>query len=210
MFSFFFSVCSGLKIQDCPPDLPESGADSIYSYENLPSKHQKKYVYASRFIQLVRAKTPKITYYSAKAKCDLMENLDNFELTFYEGEKIVRTSENNVTIFDCDGNTVAMSGDESIRALWQHYQQCFDHCKNLERALGSINSEADCFPVIVGRRPANAPVLSVSKCNSNNLLTPKLPSVSLKHIHNNDKIVRIGINEMNFYMIAGRFTYVTE
>lgn len=169
-----------MKIQDCPPDLPESGADSIYSYENLPSKHQKKYVYASRFIQLVRAKTPKITYYSSKAKCDLMENLENFEISFYDGEKIVRTSEMNVNIFDSDGNQLELNNENnSIRALWQHYQQCFEHCKTLERTLNSINADGECFPIIVGRRPATAPILAVSRCNSNNLLTPRLASVSV-------------------------------
>ncbi|XP_055322215.1 serine/threonine-protein kinase PLK4 [Sitodiplosis mosellana] len=169
----------GVKIQDTPPDLPESGADSIYSYENLPSKHQKKYVYASRFIQLVRAKTPKITYYSHKGKCDLMENLENFELSFYDGDKIVRTSDDNVTIYDCDGNTLALNNEnDSIRALWLHYQECFEHCKTLERTLSSINSESECFPIIVGRRPTSAPVLGVSKCNSNNFLSPRLGGAS--------------------------------
>lgn len=178
-FCIFFS-CSGLKIQDTPPDLPESGADSIYSYENLPSKHQKKYVYASRFIQLVRAKTPKVTYYSHKCKCDLMENLENFEVLFYDGEKIVRTSENNVNIYDSDGNTLAMNNEnDSIRALWLHYLECFEHCKTLERALSAINSESECFPIIVGRRPTSAPVLGVSKCNSNNFLSPRLGGVSV-------------------------------
>lgn len=177
---FYFSICSGLKIQDTPPDLPESGADSIYSYENLPSKHQKKYVYASRFIQLVRAKTPKITYYSPKGKCDLMENLENFELSFYDGEKIVRTSENSVNIFDCDGNTLAFNNEnDSIRALWLHYQQCYEHCKTLERTLSTINGESDCFPIIVGRRPTSAPVLGISKCSTNNILSPRFGGVSI-------------------------------
>lgn len=172
---FFSNLSSGLKIQDCPPDLPESGADSIYSYENLPSKHQKKYVYASRFIQLVRAKTPKITYYSPKGKCDLMENLENFEITFYNGEKIVRTSEKNVNIFDNDGNVVAMSNEnDTIRSLWLHYQQCLEHCKTLERTLNTIHSDGDCFPIIVGRRPASAPALNSS--------TPRLPNVSFQRI----------------------------
>lgn len=172
--------CSGSRIHDCPPDLPESGVDSIYSYENLPPKHQKKYVYASRFIQLVREKTPKVTYYSAKAKCDLMENLENFELTFYNGEKIVRTSENDVKMKDNAGNSIQMNGEhDSARALWLHYQQCFEHCKTLERTLSNIHGEGkECFPIIIGRRPATAPVLGVSKCNSNNLLTPRLASVS--------------------------------
>lgn len=74
-----------------PPDShtappPAQGADKMYSVENLPEKHWKKYMYAFKFVELVRAKTPKVTYYSDKAKCLLMENLVDFELCFYEGK----------------------------------------------------------------------------------------------------------------------------
>lgn len=77
----------GCRPTDRPPALPEQGADAIYSYESLPSKHWKKYIYASRFVELVKAKTPKVTYYSEKAKCLLMENTPtpDFEACFYEG-----------------------------------------------------------------------------------------------------------------------------
>lgn len=169
-----------MKIQDCPPDLPESGADSIYSYENLPSKHQKKYVYASRFVQLARAKTPKITYYSTKAKCDLMENMEHFEVSFYDGQKIVRISEDNVRIFDSGGSMIALNGEQdSGHTLWQHYQQCFDHCKTLERALSNIHGEGkECFPIIVGRNQAKASNSTDSRNNTNNILSPRLAGVS--------------------------------
>lgn len=149
----------------------------------------------------MRAKTPKITYYSAKAKCDLMENLDNFELLFYDGEKIVRTSEKNVTFYDSDGNTIAMTGDnDSLRSLYHHYQQCFEHCRTLERTLSAINCDGECFPIIVGRRPASAPVLSVSKCNSNNLLTPKCVSYQ-------SKVVKINLN---FFQIDIRIIRILQ
>lgn len=69
-----------------PPKLPQKGANAIFSYENLPEKHWKKYMYAAKFVELVRAKTPKITYYSDKAKCVLMENLTDFESCFYDGK----------------------------------------------------------------------------------------------------------------------------
>lgn len=169
-----------MRIQDFPPELPDSGADSIYSYENLPSKHQKKYVYASRFVQLARAKTPKITYYSTKAKCDLMENMENFEVSFYDGQKIVRTSENNVRIFDSTGSMIAMNGEhDSVQTLWQHYQQSFEHCKSLERALSNIHSDGkECFPIIVGRNQAKATNSTDSRNNTNNILSPRLAGVS--------------------------------
>lgn len=170
-----------MKIQDCPPDLPESGADSIYSYENLPSKHQKKYIYASRFIHLVRSKTPKITYYSAQGKCELMENLDHFEVSFYDGSKIVQTSAEQVKLTDSDDHPIALTcitdENNSARGLWLHYQQCLEHCKVLEQTLSSISSNGECFPVIVGRRPATAPILSSLKSQSNNIITPKMPNV---------------------------------
>lgn len=177
---FLKKIRSGLKIQDCPHDLPESVADKTFTHENLPTKHHKKYVYASRFVQLVRAKTPKITYYSSKGKSDLMENLDNFEIAFYGGEKIIRTSENNVTFLNSNGKKISIDGEnEMIRSLWLHYQQCFEHCQTLERAISNIQSDGERFPIIVGRRPAHAPILSVSKCNSNNMFSPRLLSVSI-------------------------------
>ena len=41
-----------------------------------------------RFVGLVRSKTPKVTMYTEKAKCMLMENAPtpDFEAAFYEGE----------------------------------------------------------------------------------------------------------------------------
>jgi hypothetical protein len=48
------------------------GADAFYSYQSLPSKLWKKYLYAARFVNLVRAKTPKITLYTSKV-CNYKE-----------------------------------------------------------------------------------------------------------------------------------------
>ena len=81
----------GVSIAPEPPELPLNGADHLFNYENLPSKHFKKYLYASRFIEMVQAKTPKVTFYSVKAKCQLMESRVDFEANFYEGEKLVKT-----------------------------------------------------------------------------------------------------------------------
>jgi polo-like kinase 4 len=41
-------------------------------------------------VNLVKAKTPKVTFYSDKAKCLLMENGPDadFEVCFYEGKKV--------------------------------------------------------------------------------------------------------------------------
>lgn len=69
-----------------PPPLPTQGTDHIYGLENLPEKHWKKYTYATKFVELIKAKTPKITYYTEKAKCLLMENASDFEASFYGGK----------------------------------------------------------------------------------------------------------------------------
>lgn len=50
-------------------------------------KYWKKYQYATKFIQLVKSKTPKVTLYTKFAKCMLMENSPDadLEMCFYDG-----------------------------------------------------------------------------------------------------------------------------
>lgn len=76
----------GTQPSSVPPPLPSNGTDNIFSFENLPEKHWKKYMYASQFVDVVKAKTPKVTNYTDKAKCLLMENLNDFEAYFYDGK----------------------------------------------------------------------------------------------------------------------------
>ena len=77
----------GSEPKDDPPPVPPEGADWLFNFESLPEKYWKKYLYAARFISLVRAKTPKVTLYSSRAKCHLMENEPDhdFEACFYQG-----------------------------------------------------------------------------------------------------------------------------
>ncbi len=67
-------------------DFAASGV-SVFSYESLPDKYWKKYMYASRFVAMVKAKTPKVTYYSDRAKVFVMENEPDpdYEANFYQG-----------------------------------------------------------------------------------------------------------------------------
>lgn len=53
----------------------------------LIEKYWKKYQYASKFVQLVKSKTPKVTLYTKYAKVMLMENSPNadLEVCFYDG-----------------------------------------------------------------------------------------------------------------------------
>jgi len=76
----------GVEVGEEAVTLPSAGADHIFSYHNLPERHHTKYVYAARFVDLVRAVTPKVTFFSDRAKCMLMENSPpNFEANFYSG-----------------------------------------------------------------------------------------------------------------------------
>nr|XP_019933307.2 serine/threonine-protein kinase PLK4 [Aedes albopictus] len=157
----------GVPIEDEPPDVPPGGADSIFSYENLPEKHWKKYQYAARFVQMVKAKTPKITYYSEKAKCQLMETLKDYEASFYSGTKIVKSPQDGVKIVDSNGITIRTTANlsSSQNAEYQHFQQTMEHCLNIERALSAIQT-GKTFPLIIGRRPAHAPPPSSSSSSS--------------------------------------------
>ncbi|XP_066955543.1 serine/threonine-protein kinase PLK4 isoform X2 [Macrobrachium rosenbergii] len=155
---------SGLGCQpgDCPPPLPEEGADFIFSYENLPQKHWKKYIYAARFVKVVRSKTPKITYYSDQAKGMLMENSPdpNFEALFYSGLKMVSCG-NDLTVSDVAGTkTVPRSSapnrlQETYHPLYLHFKEVRDHCLYIERVLTEVMEKTglNCFPVIMGRKP---------------------------------------------------------
>ena len=77
----------GFPIMEAPPSPPQDSGITRHSYHDLPSRYWKKYQYASRFILLVRSKTPKVTLYTPDAKCMLMENgpTADYEACFYSG-----------------------------------------------------------------------------------------------------------------------------
>lgn len=141
---------TGVKINEQPPELPDYGADHIYSYENLPQEHWKKYLYAHRFVQMVRGKTPKVTFYSDRAKCQLMETLDDFEMVLYKGGSVSKKG----TSSDFELNDIPVLNINERGNIIQHAELCYNHCIQIERNLAAINSEHSCFPVIIGRRPA--------------------------------------------------------
>ncbi|XP_023248429.1 serine/threonine-protein kinase PLK4 isoform X2 [Copidosoma floridanum] len=140
-----------------PPPLPERGADSIYSYESLPSKHHRKYEYAARFISLVRAKTPKITLYTNRAKCFFMENgpHPDCEILFYDAVKVMRVKD-VVKIVSKSGETY-VEGEipAGLEEYYDHYADCYKRCLLLESSLASLETATGnpFFPAIIGRRP---------------------------------------------------------
>ncbi|XP_004635075.2 serine/threonine-protein kinase PLK4 [Octodon degus] len=147
-------------------DQPPSPASSItrYSFDSLPEKYWKKYQYASRFVQLVRSKSPKITYFTRYAKCILMENSPdaNFEVWFYDGTKIHKT-EDFIQVIEKTGKSCNLKHENEVNGLKEEIKIYMDHANEGHRiclALEFIISEeekksrsAPFFPIIVGRKP---------------------------------------------------------
>ncbi|KAH8295787.1 hypothetical protein KR018_009075 [Drosophila ironensis] len=144
----------GLPIKEQPPDLQIPSEDCVYNYESLPSKHWKKYVYADRFVGLVKSKTPKITYFSALAKCQLMETMTDFELRFYSGAKLIKSPAEGLKVYNANGMTLSDHSYPEARSLIEHGNECFTHCVSISNALEMAQTKENaCFPVTIGRRP---------------------------------------------------------
>uniref|UniRef100_A0A182QEU8 Serine/threonine-protein kinase PLK4 n=1 Tax=Anopheles farauti TaxID=69004 RepID=A0A182QEU8_9DIPT len=151
----------GVPIKNVPPDLPSRGVDHIFNYEDIPEKHRKKYIYAARFVQMVKAKTPKITLYSDKAKCQLMETMRDFEANFYDGTKVTLSSaDDEVKMVDTSGKVHRGVATISAvhREMLEHFQETHDHCLTIEKMLSTVQHNGNTFPVIIGRRPAGSTV----------------------------------------------------
>ncbi|XP_069349786.1 serine/threonine-protein kinase PLK4 isoform X1 [Eulemur rufifrons] len=152
----------GFPLADRPPSPTDN--ISMYSFDNLPEKYWRKYQYASRFVQLVRSKSPKITYFTRYAKCVLMENSPNadFEVWFYDGAKIHKT-EDLIQVIEKTGKSYTLKGESEVNSLKEDIKMYMDHANEGHRvclALESIISEeerksrsASFFPIIIGRKP---------------------------------------------------------
>nr|SVE85404.1 EOG090X03P9 [Daphnia pulicaria] len=177
----------GVAVADVPPPLPSKGADAIYSYESLPSEYWKKYTYASRFVNLSKAKTPKVTIFTARAKCILMENGPNadFEALFYSGWKMAR-SLNSLQITEPNGlmSTLTLKNDdephldrEITRDMWNHLKECYAHCERIEASVNQLaslpvaNGSLQFFPLTIGRKPISPSSTKLSLSNKENRMT---------------------------------------
>ncbi|XP_048387597.1 serine/threonine-protein kinase PLK4 isoform X2 [Stegostoma tigrinum] len=160
----------GFPLDDRPPSPPEDVF--AYSFDNLPEKYWKKYQYASKFVHLVRSKTPKVTLYTKYAKCMLMENSPqaDVEVCFYDGAKINKTSE-FLRIIDKSGKSHTLKGTkingpgEELNSYVEHAHKAHQTCLELESIIAIQDERKEkpvsFFPIIIGRRPSSAdPMLS--------------------------------------------------
>ncbi|XP_017267324.1 serine/threonine-protein kinase PLK4 [Kryptolebias marmoratus] len=156
----------GFPVLDCPPAPPEDIL--ICSYEDLPEKYWKKYQYASKFVQLVKSKTPKVTLYTKYAKVMLMENSPNadLEVCFYDGAKTHKTSE-LVRVVEKSGKSYTVKGEVGLSGLSPEsrtYVELSDEghsmCLSLEAAIAAEEqrspNKVPFFPITIGRRPASS------------------------------------------------------
>ncbi|KAJ8324495.1 hypothetical protein QVD99_002515 [Batrachochytrium dendrobatidis] len=147
-----------------------------YSRSSLPTSLLKKFRYAARFVELVRAKTPKIIFYSPQAKCILMENgqIPDFEMIFYSGVR-VHTSVSKQTLeirvpkppvskpgvlastsktpHDYFVQKVDLSRPDDIslpsdlQSIFKHAQECLRQCLDIDRS-GKFDKHTR-FPIIL-------------------------------------------------------------
>ncbi|MCJ8736913.1 hypothetical protein PDJAM_G00017730 [Pangasius djambal] len=176
----------GFPVLDHPPSPPED--IFICSYEDLPEKYWKKYQYATKFIQLVKSKTPKITLYTKFAKCMLMENSPNsdLEMCFYDGAKTHKTSD-QVRVVEKSGKSYTVKGDVGLSGIspeCRRYMELTDEghrtCLSLESAISAEEQRSagatPFFPVTIGRRPTN----SASSCPAAQAASEQAPTAPVE------------------------------
>lgn len=166
--------------------------DEVFTYHNLPQKHWKKYLYASRFVDLVKAKTPKITLYSSLAKCQLMESGTDIDLFFYSGEKVMFTSTDGLKIIDKNLKThYNVSNSPELKYIIDHFEDCSNRMKRIQIALSCIPDE--CYPLIVGKRPiqtTHVPVSHQRDSANTDLNTPIFNIGSFQHMRSTSSQVQ--------------------
>ncbi|XP_060586967.1 serine/threonine-protein kinase PLK4-like isoform X2 [Ruditapes philippinarum] len=160
----------GVPAEDQPIALPKVPLKS-FAFNELPEKYWKKYQYASRFVKLVRSKTPKVTLYTQRCKCMLMENGPDadFESVFYDangsliGAKFTSSSR-GMRIIERTGTSLVLESPDMEQRLTQETQklleyvkQCRQQCIELETVVTAVQErcslQEELFPIIIGRRP---------------------------------------------------------
>ncbi|OWF53904.1 serine/threonine-protein kinase PLK4-like isoform X2 [Mizuhopecten yessoensis] len=156
----------GEPVCDVPVTLPPVPSKS-YTFDTLPEKYWKKYQYAARFVKLVRSKTPKVTLFTSRSKCMLMENSPDadFESIFYDGAKFTINS-TNTRIIEKSGTSLVLDSaaaeerlTEDTQRLLVYVKQCRHQCLEIESVISAVQQrcalKTQFFPIIIGSRPKN-------------------------------------------------------
>ncbi|ESP02151.1 hypothetical protein LOTGIDRAFT_157304 [Lottia gigantea] len=131
-----------------------------YTLEALPQKLYKYYDRATKFVELVKATTPKIIVYTKSMKCMLMENSKNtcFVASFNNGQTYIRKGE-DIDMYDVESEIfVPVSKDKSYitqfnqetSALICKASMRYKTMKKLNKQVSS--NKVITFPLTLGRQ----------------------------------------------------------
>ena len=126
---------------------------SIVALNQLPTAYIKKYKYASRFVSLVKSKTPRIIFYSPQAKCTTFEDpKTDIQFVFYNGTKVKYSAfQSSVQIYrpgESDQIQVfdfRLPFQPAFQPIIQHCHDCYQRCLEIEKYCDPNGS----FPIII-------------------------------------------------------------
>lgn len=161
-------------------------APEKYSLETLPEIHWKKYLYAHRFVDLVKAKTPKVIIYCQNdchkvssidskgnrntiIKCSLMEN-SGFEAMIRDQ---IREKEFKADLEDEDLK-------ENNAILYAQMKDLYNNCLQIEEQMEILSKtcKTETFPVTIGKKSSR-----ISKSGPRNSVSPSATNSSLASSH---------------------------
>lgn len=157
-------------------ELTEKDVRMSCLYDDLREDFWPKYRFAAKFVDIQRALTPKVVYYTDHAKYKLMENGPDadFEARFYS--RLVMTyNAGNVEVQQKGDRkysvTVANAISElpdALHAAWARFQQFRDACLSIERAIEDTERTTylSHFPITIGSPPRPVGKMSCSKNGS--------------------------------------------
>jgi len=171
LYVTIFKPFPTVKVGRFPPPTP-SNARPV-EMKTLPSKCHKKLVNLSRFIQLVKSKTPKIISYTQEAKCILMEDETSVEIRFWKDGKIVLEKKDATYIDDQGHTTKVVAGADDVT---EEMKQMIKFSKAMKEKLMNQQKFNDDnwpnYPCILGSKPLS----EINKNKQKSLSLPATPA----------------------------------
>lgn len=170
----------GCPIASRPPSPPPDRESYLqFDYKSLPQSYWKKYDLASKFVKMVRSRTPKITLHTDASKCILYDTSPDFEAQFYRGVKFHMAKEGSIKITQPDGTSICIL-DSSSRStclspdtqdMLELAHKWHKYCLEVESVLHrqeALFPDIAAFPLTIGRRPAQKPTSATVQSHSQN------------------------------------------
>ncbi|GFS93612.1 hypothetical protein NPIL_702271 [Nephila pilipes] len=160
-----------------PPPFPNSPEEvKFYSYKTLPKSHWKMYFMGKVFVDVLRARTPKVTFFGKNAKCAMMENAPDpdFKMDFYDGGSVKKEGK-KISITDKYGKNCVVSNadgvDKNLKSMWEEFQIMKNNCEKVANHLDSLNIIGESmYPIICGEIKAD--LNGSAKINGKENLSP--------------------------------------